>query len=128
MDAETLAFLLRGGHLSLPERTERGLWPHPPLRLAVLEQALAKIIEAGRWFPRPWEPAAPGQPVWEGGVIEHAGPGKYIYRTQRHHPLDPTLLAEQTEKTFRSARKAAAFYLKWDLHLPGDLDGWQVIR
>jgi hypothetical protein len=128
MDAETLTFLLRGGRLSMSERIERGLWPHPPLKLGELVRHLARVIESERWFPRPWQPAVPGKPVWEGGVIERVSPTKYIYRNQHHHPIQPTLLAGQTEKVFRSSKKAAAYYLKWDLNLPGDIDGWQVIK
>jgi len=128
MDSETLTFLLRGGRISLPERIASGLWPHPPLKLAQVRRHLAGLIEAERWFPRPWEPATPGQPVWEAGVIEKVSPRCYIYRNQHHHPLNPTVLAGQTEKRFTSAEKAAAYYLKWDLLLPGDLDGWQVVR
>jgi len=128
MDAETLTFLLSGGRLSLSERIERGLWPHPPLILSNLVCHLACIIEAEQWFPRPWRPAVAGEPIWEGGVIERISPRRYIYRTQHHHPLYPTLLAGQTEKVFISSNRAAAYYLKWDLNLPGDLDGWQVIR
>jgi hypothetical protein len=127
MDPETLTFLLRGGHLNLSERSASGLWPHPPLNLSHVVVHLAAVIESEQWFPRPWQPAIPGEPVWEGGVIEHVSRTKYIYRTQHHHPLNPTILEGQTEKVFRSSKKAAAHYLKWDLHLPGDLDGWQVV-
>jgi len=128
MDAETLTFLLRGGRISPSERVERGLWPHPPLKLAEVVSVLSRVLESETWFPRPWEPAIPGQPVWEGGVIERASPTRYIYRNQHHHPLNPTVLARQIEKVFHSSKKAAAYYLKWDLNLPGDLDGWKVIK
>jgi len=37
------------------------------------------------------------------------------------------VLAEQTEKVFSSSQDAARYYLKWDLNLPGDLDGWTVV-
>ena len=128
MDAETLTFLLRGGHMSMPERIERGLWPHPPLEFSEVVRHLAEVLRAGRWFPREWMPAMPGEFVWERGVIERKARWLYIYRTQRHHPLNPTVLAEQGSKIFLSPRGAAKHYLKWDLNLPGDLDGWKVIE
>jgi hypothetical protein len=128
MDAETLTYLLRGGHLNVPERKARGLWPHPPLSFAEVVRHLTKVLEEERWFPLEWQPAAPGESIGECGVIERQSPTRYVYRVQRHHPLDPTVLAEQTEKVFRSAEAAARFYLKWDLHLPGDLDGWKVVE
>jgi hypothetical protein len=37
------------------------------------------------------------------------------------------MLAEETHKEFDSAESVAKHYLKWDLNLPGDLDGWKVI-
>jgi len=111
----------------MSERIERGLWPHPPIKLADVVRHLARVLEAEKWFPREWKPAVPGGAVWEGGVIERQSPSRYIYRAQRHHPINPNLLAEQTEKTFTSSEAAAHFYAKWDLNLPGDLDGWNVV-
>jgi hypothetical protein len=51
-----------------------------------------------------------------------------VYRAARAHPIKPHLLAESTERVFSSAEDVARYYLKWDLHLPGDLDGWKVIE
>jgi hypothetical protein len=126
MDSETLTLLLRGEHLNMAERIERGVWPHPPLKINDLVTHLASVLQAEKWFPREWERAEPGKPVWEGGVIERQSAGRYLYRAQRHHPTNPNILAEQTEKVFSSADDAARYYLKWDLHLPGNLDGWTV--
>jgi hypothetical protein len=127
MDSETLTFLLRGEHLNMPERIERGLWPHPPLSFFDIVRHLAKVLESEKWFPREWKAAVAGESVCESGVIERQSPSRYIYRAQRHHPTNPCVLAEQTEKVFTSPEDAARFYLKWDLNLPGDLDGWKVI-
>jgi hypothetical protein len=128
MDSDTLTFLLRGGHLNMTERTERGLWPHPPLKLSEIVRHLAKILQSEKSFPREWIPAVPGEPVWEGGVIERKARWVYFYRTQRHHALNPTVLAEVAKKIFFSPKSAARHYLKWDMNLPGSLDGWKVIR
>jgi len=68
-----------------------------------------------------------GEAVWESGIIEHQSSSRYVYRAQRHQPINPTVLAEQTEKVFSSAEEAASHYLKGDLNLPGDLDGWKVV-
>jgi hypothetical protein len=127
MDSKTLTFLLRGGHLNMPERVERGMWPHPPLKLSDVVRRLASVLESERWFPREWKPAVPGEPVWEGGVIERQSASKYVYRAQRPHPAVPNLLAEETEEIFTAPQDAARHYLKWDLILPGDLDGWKVV-
>jgi hypothetical protein len=111
----------------MPERIERGLWPHPPLKFSVVIRHLAQVLKSGKWFPREWEPAVPGESVWEGGVIERKARWVYVYRAQRHHPSNPNVLAEQTTKIFISPDAAATHYLKWDLNLPGDLDGWKVV-
>ena len=111
----------------MPERIERGLWPHPPLKLSDVVRHLARVLESERWFPREWRPASPGEPVWEGGVIERQSPSRYVYRSQRHHPVNPLTVAEQSEKVFTSAKDAAKHYLRWELNLPGDLDGWKVV-
>jgi hypothetical protein len=29
---------------------------------------------------------------------------------------------------FSNAHDAAVHYMKWDLNLPGDLDGWKVVK
>jgi hypothetical protein len=90
-------------------------------------QHLAEILRRGTSFPRLWLAHKKGQVVVAGGVIEEHRDG-YIYRSQRAAPLDPSALAETHERRFESAEEAAAHYLRWDLHLPGDLDGWKVIR
>jgi len=128
MDSETLTFLLRRGHLNMPERIERGLWPHPPLRYSDVVRHLAQVLRSEKWFPREWNPAVPGEPICEKGVIERKARWLYIYHAQRHHPLNPRLLAEEAKKIFISPEAAARHYLKWDMNLPGDLDGWKVVR
>jgi hypothetical protein len=127
MDSETLTLLLKQGHLNMRERIDRGVWPHPPLIYADVLDQLVRLIENAQWFPEPWKPVVPGQPVREGGIIERVSLIKYVYRSRRSNPAHPYLEAEQVEKVFSSAKLAADYYLKWDLHLPGDLDGWEVI-
>ena len=128
MDEETLTMLLRGEHVSMPERIARGVWPHPPLTSSEILAHLTKLLHQRRWFPREWQPHREGEPVNEGGTIERQGPGRYVYRARRAHPLRPCVLADSTERVFSSAEGAARHFLKWDLHLPGDLDGWKVLE
>jgi hypothetical protein len=128
MDSETLTYILKQGHLDMKTRIERGIWPHPPLKSEDVLSHLVKILETEKWFPHDWEPSIDGKPVKEGGVIEKRSPKEYIYRAQRSSPSNPKVLAEQIEKKFKSAKEVADFYLKHDLELPGDLDGWKVIK
>lgn len=128
MHPDILTRLLRGEHISMPERIALGSWPHEPLRYRDLVEHLALILKNERWFPRPWEPPKQGEPVNEHAVIERQSSVRFVYRCARHHPIDPYQLAEQTEHVFWSARAAAKYYLRWELALPGDLDGWKVVE
>ena len=128
MDNETLLFLLKGGHLSMPDRIARGAWPHAALSFDEVANYLAMVLEQNEcWFPYRWEPHRPGQPVREGGTIERQDHHRYVYRTAAAHPVSPSTLNRFVETTFSNARDAAVQYMNWDLHLPGDLDGWKVV-
>ena len=128
LDDVILMALLRGDRRGKELREQRGWRPHGPLRLRDLVARIVGELERDRWFPRRWEPAEPGNAVHEGGTIERLGPTRYVYRTQRHHPLSPTTLAERYERRFFTAAGAARHYLRWDLNLPGDLGGYRVIK
>lgn len=97
------------------------------MRLSDLVCHLAEVLRRETWFPGAWRPHAKGQVVMEGGFIEKQVNG-YVYRSQRAAATNPCALAEKIERTFTNAQDAASHYLKWDLHLPGDLDGWKVIE
>lgn len=112
----------------MPDRVARGLWPHPPLKLALVLSQLSKLLNQHRWFPREWKPHRDGELVYEGGAIERQRMDRYVYRSVRANPVNPHVLAEATEGVFSSAEDAARYFLKWDLHLPGGLDGWKVIE
>ena len=90
MDNGTLLFLLKGGHLSMPDRIACGAWPHPPLSFAAVANYLATVLEQnGAWFPYQWEPHREGQPVREGGTIERQNNDRYVYRSAAAHPVSP---------------------------------------
>jgi hypothetical protein len=124
---DILTRLLRGEHLNMEQRAELRVWPHPPLRYAEVLCHLAHVLATESSFPRPWIAWQAGQVVQEGGVIERLGPESFRYRAQRADAIRPHVLAQTTEVQFSSAEAAAAHYLRWDLHLPGDLDGWKVV-
>jgi len=129
VDDETLLFLLKGGHLSMPDRIARGAWPHPPLSFAAVANYLATVPEQNEvWFPYQWEPHREGQPGREGGTIERQNNHQYVYRSAAAYPVSPTILHRVVETVFSNAHDAALHYLKWDLHLPGELDGWKVVK
>ena len=127
MTPDILTRILRGEHFNMEQRAELGVWPHPPLPYADVLRHLAHLLATETSFPRSWIAWQAGQPVFEGGVIERQGPHRFLYRAQRADAIRPQVLAETTEVLFPSAEAAAAHYLRWDLHLPGDLDGWKVV-
>lgn len=127
MDPDTLTRLLRGHHLNMDERRRLGLWPHPPISFSDVVRHLAGILESERWFPQEWRAPTPGEMIREGGVIERVSPTKYVYRAQRALSDAPEVLAETWERVFSSAEAAARHYLRWNLQLPGSLDGWAVV-
>ena len=112
----------------MPDRIARGLWPHPPIRFEQVLVHLTELIEANEWFPREWPAYCDGKPVDERATIQRIGPERYIFRMSRAHPANPRVMSESVEKVFRTAQDAASHFLRWDLNLPGDLDGWKVIK
>jgi len=123
---ETLKFLLEGGHLSISDRKALGIWPHEALNFDDLVTFLVPIVEEQGFFPKAWEEHQEGEIVSENIVIEKDQSGKFVIRSRRHHPTKPTILAEESENWFQNPKDVCAFYLKWGLSLPGDLDGWKV--
>lgn len=118
MDTDSLTTLLRGSHLNMEERYERGIWPHPPLKFTDLASHLAGILERETYFPEKLQDEST-----EGVFIARQEDAKYICISQRSFPA-----FERSEKVFSSPEDAAEFYMRWGLHLPGDLDGWMVIE
>lgn len=125
MDEETLIHL-EGGHIPMPERLSKGIWPYPPLPFEALVPMIRVRLDIDGWFPRRWQTPKPGEAIDETGTIEKRD-SHYIYRAVRSNPLNPTEVADEVETVFESAEAAIRHYLKWDLHLPGDLDGWKVV-
>jgi len=121
-----LTELLAGRHINMPERIARGAWPHAPLGFADLVNHLAGIVSHRRWFPQPWrECFSPCDPVADLTVIERRGESRYVVHIRRSGAS--MNLAEEGERVFADPADAAEFYLRTELHLPGDLDGWRVV-
>jgi hypothetical protein len=126
MPPDILTLLLRGGHLNVEERKEKGLWPNERLRYSEVLNHLSAVVEQEEWFPRPMPEQKPGELVYEGTVIQRVSPSRFICHSRRPSVYDLCIVAEESQKEFRKAREAAEFYLKWELNLPGRLDSWIV--
>ena len=127
MPPNTLTSLLKGEHLNIEERKAIGLWPSETLRYSEVVEHLTKVLESQDWFPQPPDPSRSGASVREGIYVRREGPERFVCIAQRSRADDPTALAEKIEKIFKSPRLAAEYYLKWELNLPGRLDGWPVV-
>jgi hypothetical protein len=127
MDSEVIIYLLKGKHISIQEREEMGIWPHPPLLFRDLIDELVKYLETNKWFPHEWVERRDGEIINNVAVIEKTDIGKFVYRSRAANPRDMTKIAAKTEEIFTSASAAAEYYLRNALHLPGRLDKWKVI-
>src|SRR4030067_3677293 len=120
MDPDTMTYLLRGGHIDMPERIRSGLWPHPPIKVKEVLNHLVGVIQKDSWFPETIEEMGLDTPDVEGQMtIENKGNNKFVCHFADHY--------KHVKKNFGSANAAAKFYVKWALHLPGNLDGWKII-
>jgi hypothetical protein len=128
MDSETIIYLLKGGRLNMEERKERGIWPHPPLLLQNIVDELFNYLQTHKWFPHEWVERKNGELIDDVAVIEKVNDKKVIYRARAASPYDLTIVTAKTEKTFKSVRVAAEYYLRNVLNLPGDLDSWKVVE
>jgi hypothetical protein len=126
MPPAILTFLLRGGHLNVEERKEKGLWPSERLRYSEVVDHLASVIENEEWFPRMMPEHKPGELVYEGTVIQRISANRFVCHSCRPSVNNLRVVAEQSTHECRNARDAAAYYLKWELNLPGTLDSWIV--
>ena len=119
--------LLAGEHLNVPERKALGLWPLEVLRYDELANCLAKALESQEWFPQSPNISEKGAPIREGLYIHRQTASRFVCIAQRTRASNPCVLAEQTETVFKYSLAAAEYYLKWELNLPGSLDGWTVL-
>lgn len=127
MQDQVLTRLLRGEHLSMDERIQEGVWPHPSLAFDSVLKHLISLLECERWFPHEWKQAVDGECADEQPCIEQRRPGQFIGHAQSSRPDSTLVVLYTTEIAFKNVEDAARWYLTWALHLPGDLDGWKVV-
>ena len=126
MPPDILTFLLRGGILNVDERKAKGLWPNEKLRYSEVLDHLAGIVQRAEWFPQRMPDHKPGDLVYEGTVTQRISPSRFVCHSRRPSVYDLHSIAEDAQEQFDNAKDAAEFYLKWELKLPGRLDGWIV--
>lgn len=126
MDNETLLFLLKGGHMDMPTRIEKRLWPHPPLRIKQCVSVIMSALNNTSCFPSCWVERKNGELIDDFSCIEKTTDNKFIYHYREASPYNLKLISVNEQKKFNTAEEAIKYYLHHELHLPGDLDGWKV--
>ena len=127
MDNNELLFLLKGGHMDMPTRIAKELWPHSPILLSECIDVILDYLESNKYFPVPWVEKKNGEFIGDWMVIEKNDENNFLYRYRYSDPVNLLKIADQGDKTFKSGYEAAKYYLQHALYLPGDLDGWKVI-
>ncbi len=128
MSPEILKRLLKGEHLTVDECKTLNLLPRETLSYNEALSYLTEILESSDYFPKSLAEAMCNGIVPEGIFIENKGRNCFVCIVQRTLPDNPRVLAERAKMSFNSAQSAAEYYLKWELHLPGRLDGWRVLQ
>lgn len=101
----------------MEERIEKGLWPHSPLKYAQVLEHLTAVVQNQEWFPHDISTQI-------GGIIIQNIKNEFICHCLAYDAWGRR--KRDKHYKFRDAQDAADFYLKKELHLPGDLDGWTV--
>lgn len=127
MDKDTLLFLLKGGHIDMPTRVARKLWPHPPLLLSECIDVILDFLKSNKFFPVPWTEKKNGELIGDLMVIEKIDANNFLCKYRYSDPVNLLKISETGEKAFKSGHDAVRYYLRHELYLPGDLDGWQVV-
>jgi hypothetical protein len=126
MPSQIITRLLEGEHFNMDQRKAFGLLPAETLSYAEVRDHLALLLADREWFPAKPSDSHNTDAIHEGIFIHHVSPNRFICYARRASTENPLVLAEQSACEFGSAREAADYYLRWELNLPGRLDGWVV--
>jgi hypothetical protein len=126
MDKQTLLFLLKGGHMDMQVRIKKGLWPHKPLKINECVEVISEYLQSNKCFPVSWVEKKNGMLIGDLLVIEKISEKEFVCHYRYSHPTDLLKISEEGKKRFKTAQAAIKYYLRHELYLPGDLDGWKV--
>ena len=115
--------ILGGGHIYPDERQRLGIAIHTVIQYNELVRILVNELNEKGVFPPNVDLAV--LDVREGMYIVKTD-GGYECRMRRYSPSNPNLMIDAKTITFADVREVVDFYLKWELCLPGRLDGIEV--
>ena len=110
--------LVRTGHLNVPERLALG---SAKIYSTEVAEVVMRLLEDTGSFPENVKPWAQGRVVHEGAMLQKSSDQKIRLILQRHHPLSPTVLAEQKVTDFADAQAAVEAFIRaeWSANIDG---------
>ena len=114
--------LVRTGHLNVPERLALGT---AKIYSTEVAKAVTRVLEETGSFPENVKPWMQGHVVHEGAMLQKDSDHKIRLILQRHHPLSPTVLAEQKVTDFREAQAAVEAFIRAEW--PVTIDGIPIV-
>lgn len=114
--------LLAGGHVDQRTRKELGIGTNVVLRYNDLVKLLTAEVKAKGKFPFEFDGSIPQ----DGMCIVRKG-WHYVIISCRTRADCPMVEAERSESWYFFCASAVRDYMRWNLNLPGSLDGIKVI-
>ncbi len=119
---DILLSIINGEHISIEKRKSLAIGTNPVLKMDDFVSVLADELQKVDCYP----PSQSCGGFLREGIVITKREGLFVCVSQRTSPSDPREICEKNETVFRNARDAARFYLKWELCLPGRIDGFVV--
>ncbi|MFA5337890.1 MAG: hypothetical protein WC330_06125 [Candidatus Omnitrophota bacterium] len=112
--------------MDMQVRIKKGLWPHKPLKINECVEVISEYLQSNKCFPVSWVEKKNGMLIGDLLVIEKISEKEFVCHYRYSHPTDLLKISEEGKKRFKTAQAAIKYYLRHELYLPGDLDGWKV--
>jgi hypothetical protein len=120
--AQLIEKLVRTGHLNVPERLALG---SVTIYLTEVAEVVMRVLEDTGSFPENVKPWMQGHVVHEGAMLQKGSDEKIRLILQRHHPLSPTILAEQKITDFVEVHAAVEAFIRAEW--PANIDGIPIV-
>jgi hypothetical protein len=126
MNDEILLNILSGHHYNILDRRELGIWPHTAISMGRCISVIKKSLLEKKYFPRKYKSPEVGRNVGDVMAIEAVEEGRYVLHSHSASQNNLAVISEESHKLYETSESVIREYLKWELGLPGDLDGWKV--
>ena len=96
-------------HLNVPDREILGARSISAKEIA---RVVKRLLETNGVFPPNAKPWAPGDPVFEGFFLLKQPSGGMRLAWQRHHPINPYVMADQGSSDFADVDEAISTFMR----------------